>query len=158
MNLRIGLGFDRHRLVAGRPMILGGVPLPCDRGLLGHSDADALLHAACDAVLGAAGLDDIGSLFPDSDSTFAGADSSALAREVMRRVHERGGVVQSMDAVIVADEPKIGPHRLAIRRSLAQLFGCPLDAVNVKGKTTEGGDNDRVDCTVVALLSCASSG
>ena len=134
-------------------MVLGGVKLPGDRGLLGHSDADALLHAACDAVLGAAGLDDIGSLFPDKDPAFAGADSKVLTREVMTRVRETGFSVQSMDAVILADEPKIGPHRAAIRRSLSDLFGCPIDAVNVKGKTTEGGDHDRVDCTVVALLS-----
>lgn len=155
MNVRIGLGFDRHNLVPGRKMILGGVPLPGDRGLQGHSDADALLHAACDAVLGAAGLDDIGSLFPDKDPAFAGADSKVLTREVMSKVRETGFAVQSMDAVVLADEPKIGPHRTAIRESLADLFGCPFAAVNVKGKTTEGGERDRVDCTVVALLSTA---
>lgn len=152
-DARIGLGYDRHRLVAGRPLRLGGLTLAQDFGLLGHSDADALLHAAIDAVLGAAGLDDLGTLFPDTDPRYSGADSTLLARTAMDLVKRTGLRVVSLDAVLLIDRPKIAPHRAALRQSLATLFGAPLDRVNVKAKTTEGsGDPDLVEVTVVALL------
>lgn len=150
---RIGLGYDRHRLVPGRPLRLGGLTLATEFGLLGHSDADALLHAAIDAVLGAAGQDDLGTLFPDTDPRYAGADSTVLARSAMDLVQRAGLRVVSLDAVLLIDRPKIAPHRAALRRSLASLFGAPVDRVNVKAKTTEGsGDPDLVEVTVVALL------
>ncbi len=153
---RIGLGYDRHRLVTGRPLRLGGLTLSSEFGLLGHSDADALLHAAIDAVLGAAGLDDLGTLFPDTDPRYAGADSTVLARTAMDLVKRAGLRVLSLDAVLLIDRPKIAPHRAALRESLATLFEAPLDRVNVKAKTTEGsGDPLLVEVTVVALLSSA---
>ena len=153
---RIGLGYDRHRLVTGRPLRLGGLTLSSEFGLLGHSDADALLHAAIDAVLGAAGLDDLGTLFPDTDPRYAGADSTVLARTAMDLVKRAGLRVLSLDAVLLIDRPKIAPHRAALRESLATLFEARLDRVNVKAKTTEGsGDPLLVEVTVVALLSSA---
>lgn len=156
-DLRIGLGFDRHRLVEGRPLRLGGVDVPHSKGLLGHSDGDALLHAAIDAVLGAAGDDDIGSLFPDRDSAWRGADSRDLARAAAERVRQRGFRVLSMDAVILAEEPRIAPHRAAMRSVLAELFGLAPDRVNVKGKSGEGvgpeGRGEILEATVVALLA-----
>ena len=156
-SLRIGLGLDRHRLVAGRKLILGGVVIPHDKGLFGHSDADVLLHAICDALLGAAGLDDIGTLFPDRDPRYAGADSTTLTAEVMDAVRECGLAPISVDCVLVTDEPKIAPHRAAIRASLASLLGLTEDAVNVKAKTTEGaGPDGTIDATAVALLGPSS--
>lgn len=155
-DLRVGLGWDRHRLVEGRRLVLGGLEIPHDRGLAGHSDADVLLHAAMDAVLGAAGEDDIGTLFPDRDPAHAGADSAALVRRVMRRVHARGFQVVSLDAVLVAEQPRIAPHRPAIRARLAALFGTDPQRVNVKAKTAEGigaaGRGEVMEATVVALL------
>ena len=151
--LRIGLGCDRHLLVEGRPLWIGGVAIPHPRGLLGHSDADVLLHAAIDAILGAAGLDDIGTLFPDRDPRYRDADSKALARTALALVHGAGFAVISLDGVLLADEPKIAPYRAAIRHSLAGLFQLGEDAVNVKAKTTEGvGPQAVIDATVVALL------
>ncbi len=114
IGIRIGQGLDVHRLVEGRKLILGGVEIPYEKGLLGHSDADALLHAVTDAILGAAGLGDIGRLFPDTDPAHAGADSRVLLREAMRRVHEAGWVVVNVDATIIAQAPKIAPHALHI--------------------------------------------
>ncbi|HNT28373.1 MAG TPA: 2-C-methyl-D-erythritol 2,4-cyclodiphosphate synthase [bacterium] len=137
MSFKIGIGFDVHRFVAGRPLYLGGVEIPHDRGLLGHSDADVLLHAVTDAVLGAAGIGDIGELFPDSDPRYKGVRSTLLFEEAMRRVLAAGWRVVNCDAVIVCEEPKILPHRAAIRASLAGLLGVPEDAVMVKGKTSE---------------------
>ena len=153
-RLRIGIGQDRHRLAAGRKLVLGGVLIPHDKGLVGHSDADVLLHAIADALLGAAGLDDIGTLFPDRDPRFAGADSSDLTTQVMAAVAEVGLAPISVDCVLTTDEPKIAPHRAAIRRSLAALLDLPEDAVNVKAKTTEGaGPDGTIDATAVALLA-----
>ncbi len=153
-DLRIGLGIDRHRFVAGRPLILGGHRIPHDKGLLGHSDGDAILHAAVDAVLGAAGDDDIGTLFSDRDPANANADSTRFAAVARERVAARGFKILSLDAVVVADEPKIAPHRAAIRAALARAFGLAPDRVNVKGKTREGaGPDDLLEATVVALLA-----
>jgi len=155
-DLRIGLGWDRHRLIEGRPLLLGGVEIPHDRGLAGHSDADALLHAAIDAVLGAAGQDDIGTLFPDDDDAHAGADSTALALRVHRLVHAKGFIVVSLDAVLIAERPKIAPHRARMRENLARAFDLAVDRVNVKAKTGEGvgpaGREEVIEATVVALV------
>ncbi|MFN0244715.1 MAG: 2-C-methyl-D-erythritol 2,4-cyclodiphosphate synthase [Planctomycetota bacterium] len=138
MSTRIGLGFDVHRLVAGRPCILGGVRIPHPSGPLGHSDGDALLHAISDALLGAAGLDDLGTLFPDTDPRWSGADSAQILAAVVQRVHAAGFRVASLDAVIATEGPRIAPHRAAMRARIAELVGLASDAVNVKGKTLEG--------------------
>ena len=135
--LRIGQGFDVHALVAGRKLILGGVDIPHHLGLLGHSDADALLHAITDAILGAAGLGDIGRLFPDTDAAYAGADSRVLLREAMRRVRETGWAVVNVDATIIAQQPKISPHAPAMVTNIAADLGIDAACVNIKGKTCE---------------------
>lgn len=138
MNVRVGTGFDVHRLVAGRPCVLGGVELPHPTGPSGHSDGDAVLHAVTDAVLGAAGLDDIGTLFPDTDAAWKDADSAALLGEALRRVHAKGWRVGNCDVVIATEGPRIAPHRAAMRARIAELLAVDGDAVNVKGKTLEG--------------------
>lgn len=138
MKHRIGLGFDVHRLVEGRPCILGGVRLPHSAGPLGHSDGDAVLHAIADALLGAAGLDDIGTLFPDTDPRLAKADSGQLLRAVIELVHAAGFAIENIDVVIATEGPRIAPHRAAMRTRIAQLCGIDASAVNVKGKTFEG--------------------
>jgi 2-C-methyl-D-erythritol 2,4-cyclodiphosphate synthase len=138
MNVRVGLGFDLHRLVPGRKCILGGIELPHPKGTLGHSDGDAVLHAVADALLGAAGLDDLGTLFPDHDPRWKDADSKALLAEVLRRVHAAGWRVSNVDLVIATEGPRIAPHRAALRASLAALLALDSDAVNVKGKSLEG--------------------
>lgn len=134
---RIGQGFDVHALVPGRPLIIGGVTIPFPRGLLGHSDADVLLHAITDALLGAAGLGDIGRHFPDSDPRFAGADSRVLLREAVRAVHEAGFAVGNVDATVIARAPKILPHVPAMVANIAADLDVAPEQVNVKGKTTE---------------------
>jgi 2-C-methyl-D-erythritol 2,4-cyclodiphosphate synthase len=138
MSLRVGLGFDVHRLVAGRPCVLGGVLLDHPRGPLGHSDGDAVLHALADALLGAAGLDDLGTLFPDRDPRWKDADSAALLRAALARVRAAGWTVVNADIVIATEGPRIAPHRARMRASLATLLGLAPDAVNVKGKSLEG--------------------
>ena len=138
MSTRIGLGFDVHRLVEGRPCVLGGIVLPHAKGPLGHSDGDAVLHAIADALLGAAGLDDLGTLFSDKDPRWKGADSATLLTEVVRRVRERGASVVNVDVVIATEGPRIAPHRSAMRERIADLLGVAADRVNVKGKTLEG--------------------
>jgi len=137
-GLRVGTGFDLHRLVEGRPCILGGVELPHDRGPAGHSDGDAVLHAVTDAVLGAAGLDDIGTLFPDTDERHRDAESGLLLRTAMERVAAAGWRVINMDIVIATEGPRIAPHREAMRASIAACLGVEPGQVNVKGKTLEG--------------------
>lgn len=138
MTTRIGCGFDLHRLVEGRPCVLGGIELPHDRGPLGHSDGDAVLHAVADALLGAAGLDDLGTLFPDSDTKGKDAKSTDLLREVAARVHDAGWRLGNLDVVIATEGPRIAPHRAAMRASIATLLECDVDQVNVKGKSLEG--------------------
>lgn len=138
MSLRVGLGFDLHRLVPGRPCVLGGLELPHAKGTLGHSDGDAVLHAVADALLGAAGLDDLGTLFPDKDPRWKGADSKALLSEVLVRVRAGGWRLENVDIVIATEGPRIAPHRAAMRHSLAGLLALTPDAVNVKGKSLEG--------------------
>lgn len=137
MNFRIGEGWDIHALVAGRKLILGGVEVPYHLGLLGHSDADVLLHAITDALLGAAALGDIGTHFPDTDARFKGADSSVLLAEAARRVREKGFEIGNVDSTIIAQAPKLAPHMPAIRAKVAQTLGLELDQVNVKAKTAE---------------------
>ena len=151
-----GIGWDSHRLVEGRPLILGGVTIPSDRGLAGHSDADVLAHAVIDAVLGAGGLGDIGEHFPDTDARWAGADSLALLRAVVALVGERGLAVVHVDATVVMERPKLGPHKAAIRDSLAAALGVGADRVNVKATTGEGmgfvGRGEGVAALAVATL------
>ena len=136
--MRIGLGFDLHRLEEGRPCILGGVELPHPSGPAGHSDGDAVLHALVDAVTGAAGLDDVGTLFPDDDERWKGADSAELLRAAVELAREAGFSVLNVDVVIATEGPRIGPHRAAMRARMADLLGVSADAVNVKGKSLEG--------------------
>ena len=137
MNQRIGYGVDAHRLVEGRPLILGGVDIPWEKGLLGHSDADVLLHAVADALLGAAALGDIGRHFPDTDEKFAGADSRKLLAEVVRLVREKGYRVGNVDATIVAQAPKLAPHIEQMAKNIAAVLGVGRDCVNVKATTEE---------------------
>jgi 2-C-methyl-D-erythritol 2,4-cyclodiphosphate synthase len=131
--MRTGIGIDTHRFEDGRPLILGGVEIPGERGLAGHSDADVLAHAIVDALLGAAGLGDIGELFPDTDELWRGADSMALLRDVLGRVQDAGWEVEHVDTTLVLERPKLAPHRDAIRESLASVLG----SVNVKFTTGE---------------------
>jgi 2-C-methyl-D-erythritol 2,4-cyclodiphosphate synthase len=137
MNFRIGEGWDIHALVAGRKLILGGVEVPFHLGLLGHSDADVLMHAITDALLGAAGMGDIGTHFPDTDARFKGADSAVLLAEAARRVRDKGYAIGNVDSTIIAQAPKLMPHMSAIRANLAKALGVALDQVNVKAKTAE---------------------
>ena len=129
--MRIGHGYDAHRFAAGRPLILGGVTIPHERGLLGHSDADVLAHAVIDALLGALALGDIGAHFPDSDPAYAGADSMALLRSAMALLEQKGYRVGNLDATILAQRPKLAPHVQAMRENLAQACGVDIDAVSV---------------------------
>lgn len=137
---RTGIGWDSHRLVAGRPLVLGGVAVESDLGLEGHSDADVLTHAVIDALLGAAGLDDIGTHFPDTDPRFRDADSIALLEEAGRLVSQAGYTVVNVDATVMLETPKIGPARAQMRERLAAALGLEGSAVNVKATTGEGMD------------------
>lgn len=135
--MRIGHGYDVHRLVTGRKLILGGVDIPHAFGLLGHSDADVVTHALMDALLGAAALGDIGQHFPDTDPAYKGADSLALTREVAKIIAQHGYKVGNIDATILCQRPKLAPHIPAMRANLAEAFGLPVDAVSVKATTEE---------------------
>lgn len=136
--MRIGHGYDVHRLVEGRRLILGGVDIPFEKGLLGHSDADVLAHAVMDALLGAAALGDIGKLFPDSDPAYEGADSLALLRQVVRVLDENGYEIGNVDATVLAQRPKLAPHIPLMRERLAAAMGVEPDRVSVKATTEEG--------------------
>ncbi|MBI3145688.1 MAG: 2-C-methyl-D-erythritol 2,4-cyclodiphosphate synthase [Pseudogulbenkiania sp.] len=153
---RIGQGYDVHQLVEGRPLILGGVTIAHDKGLLGHSDADALLHAITDALLGAAALGDIGRHFPDTDLRFKGADSRVLLREAMHRVRAAGWQVVNVDATLIAQRPKLAPHIDAMRACIASDLGLAVADVNVKGKTNEKlgylGRGEAIEAQAVCLL------
>lgn len=155
-KLRIGHGYDVHRLVEGRALILGGVTVPFDRGLLGHSDADVLTHAVMDALLGAAALGDIGKLFPDSDAAYAGADSIALLERVTALLREHGWQVGNVDATVVAQTPKLAPYIPEMRRRLAEAMGLDVDCVSVKATTEERlgftGSGEGMAAHAVALI------
>ena len=153
---RIGEGWDIHALVIGRPLVLGGITLPFDKGLLGHSDADALLHAITDALLGAAGLGDIGSHFPDTEAQFQGADSAVLLAEVARMVRAKGYAIGNVDSTVIAQAPRMAPHIGAMRARIAQVLGIAPDCVNVKAKTAEKmgpvGLGQAIEARAVVLL------
>ncbi|WP_047248968.1 2-C-methyl-D-erythritol 2,4-cyclodiphosphate synthase [Chromobacterium subtsugae] len=153
---RIGQGYDVHQLVEGRPLILGGVRVPHEKGLLGHSDADALLHAITDALLGAAALGDIGRHFPDTAAEFKGADSRALLREAAARVRAAGWRPVNVDSTLIAQKPKLAPHIDAMRANIAEDLGLEIGAVNVKGKTNEKlgylGRCEAIEAQAICLL------
>ena len=155
-NLRIGHGYDVHRLVEGRKLILGGVDIPWERGLLGHSDADVLTHAVMDALTGAARLGDIGKLFPDTDPAYAGISSLKLLAEVGRLLNERGYQVVNIDATLLAQAPKVGPYKQEMAENMARALGIQPDQVNVKATTEEGlgftGEGSGMAAHAVALL------
>jgi 2-C-methyl-D-erythritol 2,4-cyclodiphosphate synthase len=154
--MRIGEGWDTHALVAGRPLVLGGVTIPHALGLLGHSDADALLHAITDALFGAAGLGDIGRHFPDTGAEFKGADSRRLLAEAARRVRAEGWSIVNVDSTIVAQSPKMAPHIPAMREAIALALEIGVDCVNVKAKTAERlgpvGRGESIEARAVCLL------
>ena len=154
--MRIGHGYDVHRLVEGRKLILGGVEIPFEKGLLGHSDADVLAHAVMDALLGAAALGDIGKLFPDSDPAYAGADSLVLLRRVAEVLAEHGYGIGNVDATVLAQRPKVVPYVPEMRRNIASDLGVDLDAVSVKATTEEGlgftGTGEGIAAHAVALI------
>jgi len=155
-NLRIGHGYDVHRLVEGRPLILGGVAIPWEKGLLGHSDADVLTHAVMDALSGAARLGDIGKLFPDTDPAYAGISSLKLLAEVSRLLAERGYAVVNVDATLLAQRPKVAPYKQQMAENLASVLGVDVEQVNVKATTEEGlgftGDGSGMAAHAVVLL------
>lgn len=157
-NFRIGHGYDVHRLAQGRKLILGGVEIPWDRGLLGHSDADVLVHAVMDALTGASRLGDIGKLFPDTDPAYAGISSLKLLAEVGRLLAERGFAVVNIDATLLAQAPKIAPYREQMVENIAAALGIGSERVNVKATTEEGlgftGDGSGMAAHAVALLEC----
>jgi 2-C-methyl-D-erythritol 2,4-cyclodiphosphate synthase len=159
MNIRIGEGWDVHALAPDRKLVLGGVEIPHSMGLLGHSDADVLLHAITDAVLGAAGLGDIGRHFPDTDAQFKGANSAVLLAEAMRRVRANGWALVNVDSTIIAQAPKLAPYMADINASVAKALGVSVDQVNVKAKTAEKlgpvGLGQSMEARAVALLKQA---
>lgn len=155
-GLRIGEGWDSHALVPGRKLVLGGVAIPFDRGLLGHSDADVLLHAITDALLGAAGLGDIGRHFPDTAASFEGADSMVLLKEAVRKVRELGYQIGNIDSTVIAQAPKLSPHLESMRQQIAIALGLQAGQVNVKAKTAEMlgpvGQGSSIEARAVVLL------
>jgi 2-C-methyl-D-erythritol 2,4-cyclodiphosphate synthase len=157
MNIRVGQGYDVHRLVEGRKLILGGVDIPYELGLLGHSDADALLHAITDALLGAAALGDIGRHFPDTDPRYQGADSRVLLRGAVALLKEKGWRPVNVDATIIAQQPKLAPHAAAMVANVAVDLGISPDSVNIKGKTNEKlgylGCSEAIEAQAVVLIA-----
>jgi 2-C-methyl-D-erythritol 2,4-cyclodiphosphate synthase len=156
LALRVGEGWDIHALVVGRPLVLGGVTIPHSHGLLGHSDADALLHAITDALLGAAGLGDIGGQFPDTDPAYRGASSLRLLEAAALRVQAAGYTLINVDSTVIAEAPRLAPHILAMRARIAAVLGLEIDAVNVKAKTAEKmgpvGEGRAIEARAVCLL------
>jgi 2-C-methyl-D-erythritol 2,4-cyclodiphosphate synthase len=155
-QFRVGMGYDVHRLVEGRPLILGGVTVPFERGLEGHSDADVLLHVIIDALLGAACLGDIGTHFPSSNPTLEGISSGAMLRQTLELVMQAGWRIENIDATVVAQRPRLSPYVPHMRASIADILGIDLDRVSVKGKTTDGlgfaGTGDGMAAYCVAML------
>jgi 2-C-methyl-D-erythritol 2,4-cyclodiphosphate synthase len=156
LSQRVGHGFDTHRLVPGRPLMLGGIEVPHSRGLLGHSDGDCVLHAVCDALLGAAAAGDLGEHFPSGDSKWKGAPSRVFVEEVARLLSARGYAVSNVDVTVVAQEPALHPHLPDMRRALAQLLGLTAEDVSVKAKSTDGlgaiGRGEGIAAFAVAVL------
>jgi 2-C-methyl-D-erythritol 2,4-cyclodiphosphate synthase len=154
--MRIGQGYDVHRLVEGRLLLLGGVEIPFDRGLLGHSDGDAVLHALCDALLGAIGAGDIGTHFPDTDPRHRGVASEVFVAESMRLAHQAGFVLGNADVTIFAERPRLAPHMAALRANVARLLGAAESQINLKAKTMEGldavGRGEAIAASAVVLL------
>ena len=159
--IRVGSGHDTHRLAEGRPLVLGGVLIPHEKGLVGHSDADVVLHAVTDALLGAAGLGDIGDAYPDTDPHYAGADSRMFLTETLSKLNQLGWRVVNLDVTVFAQEPKLGPVKSRMRESLAGLLELPADAVNVKAKTGEKvghiGRGEAIGCHAVVLIQKSST-
>jgi 2-C-methyl-D-erythritol 2,4-cyclodiphosphate synthase len=156
VHMRIGMGYDVHRLVENRKLIIGGVEIPYEKGLLGHSDADVLLHAIMDALLGAAALGDIGKHFPDHDPAYAGADSLELTRQVGKLLEEQGYQVGNIDATIIAQKPKMAPYREQMRQNIAAALEISLDQISIKATTEEGlgftGTGEGISAQAVALI------
>jgi 2-C-methyl-D-erythritol 2,4-cyclodiphosphate synthase len=152
--IRIGLGKDLHRLVEGRPFIVGGLTIPSDKGELGHSDGDVLCHAIIDALLGAAGMGDIGEFFPPSDPQWKDADSMELLKQTVDRVYQKGWKIINIDCVLTCESPKLLPHRQSIRESLARALQIPVDRIFLKGKTNEKVDAIGAGMAVEALAVC----
>lgn len=154
--MRVGMGYDVHRLVENRDLIIGGVKIPYEKGLLGHSDADVLLHAIMDALLGAAALGDIGKHFPDSDPEYKGADSLVLLKRVGELLSEEGYVIENIDSIIIAQKPKMAPHIQQMRKNIADTLGLDISRVNVKATTEEGlgftGTGEGISSQAVALI------
>lgn len=154
--MRVGIGHDTHRLAPGRSLVLGGVVIPHSRGLVGHSDADVVLHAVTDALLGAAGLGDIGDTYPDTDPAYQDVASSRFVRETVERLQRAGWRIVNLDVIIFAQEPKLGPVKGEIRRQVAHLVGLSEQAVNVKAKTGEGvgviGRSEAIGCQAIVLI------
>jgi 2-C-methyl-D-erythritol 2,4-cyclodiphosphate synthase len=156
VSFRIGSGHDTHRLAEGRPLILGGVAIPYARGLVGHSDADVVLHAVTDALLGAAGFGDIGDAYPDTDPQWKGADSRLFLTDTLAKLNQLGWCIVNLDVTIFAQEPRLGPVKATIRQNLAELLGVSIDLVNVKAKTGEQvghiGRGEAIGCHAVVLI------
>ena len=154
---KIGIGYDIHKLVKGRPLILGGIEIPFEKGLLGHSDGDALLHAISDAMLGACGLGDIGQYFPDTDPKFKNADSSKLLSEVFLKIREKGFKVVNMDSNIIVQRPKMSSHVLNMRKKIAEILNMDIDNVSIKARSNEGldavGNEEAIAVQAVVLLA-----
>lgn len=155
--MRIGMGYDVHKLVENRKLIMGGVDIPYEKGLLGHSDADVLVHAIMDALLGAAALGDIGKHFPDNDPAYAGADSIELLKKVGELLSEEGYVIENIDSTIIAQRPKMAPHIPTMRKNIADALGLDVNRVNVKATTEEGlgftGTGEGISSQAIALLA-----
>jgi 2-C-methyl-D-erythritol 2,4-cyclodiphosphate synthase len=154
--MRVGFGFDSHPFVTGKPLVIGGVKIPYEKGLSGHSDADVLLHAVADALLGAAGLSSIGELFPDTDPAYKDADSSELLKQVAEIVHDRGYGIVNLDCTVLAEEPKLVPYRDRMREHLSGILGIPEDNIAIKPKRGEGmgfvGRKEGIAAMAVVLL------
>jgi 2-C-methyl-D-erythritol 2,4-cyclodiphosphate synthase len=157
MSVRCGIGYDLHRLAEGRKLMIGGIEIPFDKGPVGHSDGDVLAHAICDALLGAAGLGDIGTHFPDSDPQWQGANSLRFLEHTRKLLEQRDMSIDYIDAVVILERPKLGPHFPKMRQALAKSLGMPADQVHLKAKTNEGvdavGRGEAIACHVVATIS-----
>ncbi len=158
MTTKTGIGYDVHRLVEGRKLIIGGIEIPHTHGLLGHSDADVLLHAITDAMLGAASLGDLGEHFPDTDPKYKGVDSKFLLAEILKKVHAKGFVVVHVDTVIIAEAPKLKLFKKSMQESIAGILGLPLEGVNIKATTEEGlgftGQKEGIAAWAVVTMDC----